>query len=219
MKIEVGRKVSSSLYNRGMGVICAVNGVPGVVPVRSLGGGIVQAGGSCEVDIAFYCGSMAKRLPECILMGVQWELQDEVVDAAEVAAVLAKAVLQQAALKAKADEVAAAFVVAMGQAEKDGIALGLIPEGVFNKSGKRGSAAAFNLRAELKAAGIKAKVKQDGYSALNVWAVDMEAAQKIASKYKAGGFDSMSDCYDYDPSAWGKVFGDVQYVFVYKEPA
>ena len=23
----------------------------------------------------------------------------------------------------------------------------------------------------------------------------------------------MTDCYDYDPSAWGSVFGDVRYVF------
>jgi hypothetical protein len=150
-------------------------------------------------------------------MGAQWKLLDQVKTGEEVAAILAKALTYEAQQKARADEVAAAFKVAQTAALAAGKALGLIPEAEFNKSGKRGSAAANNLRAELKAAGFKCGVKQDGYTAINVTApagADMERVRAICGKYKAGSFDGMSDCYDYDPSAWGSVFGDVQYVFV-----
>lgn len=216
VSIEVGRVISTNLYNRGRGVIYSVNGVPAPESVRSLGG-LVQMGGRCEVNIAFENGGRSLRLPECILMGVQWQLLDEVKSPEEVAKILAAALSYEALQKARADEVAAAFKVAQEAARAAGQKLGLIPEDDFNKSGKRGSAAAYNLRLELKLAGIKARVVQDGYSAINVRevaAADREKAKQIASKYKAGNFDGMSDCYDYDPSAWGSVFGDVQYIFV-----
>ena len=119
--------------------------------------------------------------------------------------------------KAKKDEAAARFKAAQAVALEAGKKMGLIPEAEFRAAGKRGSAAASNLRDELKAAGFKCGVKQDGYSAINVVApadADMERVKAICSKYKAGSFDGMSDCYDYDPCPWGSVFGDVQYVFV-----
>jgi Large polyvalent protein associated domain 30 len=216
VSIEVGRKVYTNLYNRGTGVIYEVIGEPAPQTVRQIGG-IMSTGGRCEVNIAFEYGGRSLRLPECILMGVQWKLLDDVASPEQVAAVLGKALTYEALQKARADEVVAAFKVAQAAALEAGKKLGLIPEAEFNKSGKRGSAAASNLRAELKAAGFKCGVKQDGYSCINITApagADMERVKAICSKYKAGSFDGMSDCYDYDPSAWGSVFGDVQYVFV-----
>lgn len=216
VSIEVGRVIYTGLYGRGTGVIYEVIGTPAPQTVRQLGG-IMSTGGRCEVNIAFEYGGRALRLPECILMGVQWKLLDQVKTGEEVAAILAKALSYEAAEKAKKDEAAARFKAAQAVALEAGKKLGLIPEAEFRAAGKRGSAAANNLRAELKAAGFKCAVKQDGYSAINVAApagADMERVKAICSKYKAGSFDGMSDCYEYDPSAWGSVFGDVQYVFV-----
>lgn len=138
-------------------------------------------------------------------------------DLAGVANLLAGVAIRNADLKAKADEAAAIFAAAMAEAKAAGLKLGLIPEADFQAAKKRGSAAAYNLRQELKAAGIKASVKQDGYNSINVWVdpADKAAAAKIADKYQAGNFDGMDDCYKYDPSSWGKVFGDVRYVFCY----
>ncbi len=146
-------------------------------------------------------------------------LGEGVAGAAELAALEACVALKIASDKAIADEQRAAKVANMAAAKVAGLALGLIPEADFAKSGKRGSAAAWNLRAELKAAGIKARVKQDGYSALSVWvaAGDVGKAKDIGDKYEAGRFDAMSDCYNFAPGAWGEVFGDVRYVFVYSE--
>lgn len=217
LKIEVGRVVYTNLYNSGRGVIYQVLGEPAPESVQSLGGGIVMAGGQCEVNIAFESGGRSQRLPECILMGVQWRLLDEVKSPEQVAEILANSLAYEAEQKAKEDEKKAAFKAAAERAREKGKALGLIPEAEFRAAGKRGSAAASNLRAELKLAGIKARVKQDGYSCINVYIADeaqREAAKEIALKYKAGNFDGMSDCYDYDPCPWGSVFGDVQYVFV-----
>jgi hypothetical protein len=136
-------------------------------------------------------------------------------DAGEIAELMMKVTLRRAALKAKADEVAAVFAKAQAAALEAGKAMGLIPEAEFKAAGKRGSAAAWNLRQELKAAGIKARVKQPNYYAIDVVLsddADKAAAKKIMAKYQAGHFDGMTDCYEYDPSAWGSVFGDVRYV-------
>jgi len=215
LTIEVGRVVYTNLYNRGRGVIYEVLGEPAPNTVRSLGG-LVQMGGRCEVNIAFEDGRRSMRLPECILLGVQWRLLDDVLGSEEVARILASSLTYEAEAKAKEDEKRAAFAKAADVARAEGLALGLTPEAEFRMSGKRGSAAAYNLRAELKAKGIKARVKQDGYSSIDIYVADekdLAAAKAIGSKYEAGRFDGMTDCYDYDPSAWGSVFGDVRYVF------
>lgn len=142
-------------------------------------------------------------------------LADGQADAAELAKLEAGVAIRQAELKAKADEAAEVMRAAMALAEATGKAMGLMPVAEFAESGKRGSAAAWNLRQELKAAGIKARVKQDRYSSIDVILTsdaDKEAVKQIMAKYKAGYFDGMDDCYKYDSSAWGRVFGDVQYV-------
>lgn len=216
VSIEVGRVIYSGGYmGKGRGVIYQVLGDPAPASVKSLGG-VVMMGGRCEINIAFLDDSRVMRLPECIAMNLPWRLVDEVLPDDEIAAILASSLAYEAAEKAKKDEAAAAFKAAADKARAEGKAKGLLPEGEFRAANKRGSAAAFNLRLELKLAGIKARVKQDSYSAIDVTVADSdrEAAKAIALKYKAGNFDGMTDCYDYDPCPWGSVFGDVQYVFV-----
>lgn len=216
--IEVGRRVYCGLYGGKFGVIYAVHGEPGRVPV-SIIGGVMHSGGSSEVDVAWDGGAFSKKVPECILLGVQWKVLEEVVDAEAVAASVAASVAWAANEKAKDDAKKAAFEVAKAVALEAGKKLGLIPEAEFRAAGKRGSAAAHNLRVELKKAGIKViSLRSDGYRSINVRVAeaDHEKASSIGCKYKAGNFDGMSDCYEYDPSAWGAVFGDVNYVFIYR---
>ena len=87
----------------------------------------------------------------------------------------------------------------------------------FREMGKRGSPAAYNLRVNLKAAGIKARVVQDGYSAIRVYVAEeknLEAAKVLADKYEDGYFDGMQDMHVSVPNPWGSAFGQVDYVFV-----
>lgn len=139
----------------------------------------------------------------------------------QLAGLGAAAAIRVASLKAKGEAAAEAMRKAKAAALVAGKAIGLIPEDEFKAAKKRGSAAAYNLRIELKAAGFKARVVQDGYSALRVHLAagsDKGKAEAIADKYEAGSFDGMTDCYNYDPGAWGLVFGDVRHVFCYLEP-
>ena len=76
-----------------------------------------------------------------------------------------------------------------------------------------------NLRAMLKAEGIKASVRKRG-SAYYVHVATKVNPERFAEidamcdRFKAGSFDGMTDCYHYERSAWGMAFGSVQYVIV-----
>jgi hypothetical protein len=218
--LVVGQRVYCILYGGKYGTIVEIQGEQSAGSCRVLGGGVGVMGGSAYVSVVWDNGSQSGRLPESLVRGsVQWKRFDEVVSAEQVAERIAAAAVYAAQQKAKADAERAAFERAKEAAKAEGLALGLIPEAEFRAAGKRGTAAAANLRAELKRAGIKARVNGD-YNSVNVYVADpaqIEKANEIGRKYKAGSFDGMTDCYDYDPCAWGSVFGDVQYVFVSKE--
>jgi hypothetical protein len=83
-------------------------------------------------------------------------------------------------------------------------------------------AAAMNLRALLRAAGVTASVRMERGSGSSI-RVELPAgatddavhlAQEIAGQFKEGSFDGMTDCYEYQRTPWTQAFGGVQYVFV-----
>ena len=77
-----------------------------------------------------------------------------------------------------------------------------------------------NLRALLKAEGIKASVRKSSGSAYYVDIITKVSPDRFAEidamcdRFKAGSFDGMTDCYHYERTAWGEAFGSVQYVIV-----
>lgn len=83
------------------------------------------------------------------------------------------------------------------------------------------NAAAKNMRIELKAAfpAVKFSVRSERYSggdSINVNWTDgptTEQVENIIKRYRAGSFDGMTDCYNYEHSAWTDAFGDAKYVF------
>lgn len=214
--LVIGQRVYCILYGGKFGTIVAISGQQSAASCRVLGGGVGVMGGSAQVDIVWDDGSVSGRLPESLVRGsVQWKRFDEVYGAERVAECLAAAAVYKAQQQAKADAEKIAKAQADAEALEAGRKLGLIPEAEFRAAGKRGSAAAHNLRVELKAAGIKASVRSD-YSSITVSLkddADKERAKEIMLKYKAGSFDGMTDCYEYSPGAWGRVFGDTEYVF------
>lgn len=80
--------------------------------------------------------------------------------------------------------------------------------------------AAKNIRIELKAAfpSVKFSVKTSRYSmgnSINVRWTDgpnTKQVDAIIGKYEAGTFDGMTDCYNYEHSAWTDAFGEGKYV-------
>jgi len=87
-------------------------------------------------------------------------------------------------------------------------------------------AATKNIRIELKAAfpGIKFSVKSERFSMGNAirisWTDGPTSAQveEITSRYEAGDFDGMTDCYNYRKDhAWTDAFGSGKYITMSRE--
>ncbi|MBX9490092.1 hypothetical protein J8Z82_22620 [Yersinia enterocolitica] len=82
--LVIGQVVSTHLYSLGRGVIYGIEGEQSPDTVNNSFGGVICSGGNATFDIAFESGSLSKKLPECILRGVQWTIIDEVMNAADV---------------------------------------------------------------------------------------------------------------------------------------
>ena len=218
--LAVGQRVHCILYGGRDGVIVNIEGVQNPASC-SQAGGVMVMGGEAYVDVVWDDYGISRRVPEALVRGgVQWRVYDDVASLEEVAAALAGGAIKDASLRAKADEAAAAMRAAMAAAEKSGRALGLVPAAEFRDSGRRGSPVAWNVRRHLKAVGIKASVVELYHGSIRV-RVDASSADRldeakiICGRYEAGSFNGMSDCYEYDPSAWGNVFGDARFVNVH----
>jgi hypothetical protein len=81
-------------------------------------------------------------------------------------------------------------------------------------------AAGKNIRIELARAfpGVKFSVTSSRFSGGNSirvsWTDGPNSSQvdSIINRYSAGSFDGMTDCYNYEHSAWGDAFGTAKYV-------
>jgi hypothetical protein len=82
-------------------------------------------------------------------------------------------------------------------------------------------AAAKNIRKELTRAfpGVKFRVASSRYSggdSIRAAWIDgptSKEVEAIIDRYQGGTFDGMTDCYNYEHSAWRDAFGDAKYVF------
>lgn len=212
--LQVGQRVHSGLYGGRSGVIVEVVGSQMPHTIRSLGGGAVVMGGNANIRVAFE--EYETTVPESIVRGCQWDISDEVIDAAGVRAVrLAAAVardLKEAAEKAKKELQAAEMAALPGRYPH--LATGNCSSGVL--AGK-------NIRIELKRAfpAVKFSVRKDYYGTLRVSWIDgptVEAVEEITGKHEEGSFDGMTDCYEYnDNRLWPRVFGGAKYIFATRE--
>jgi len=211
--IVVGTRVSTNLYNRGEGFVIAIHGEQRPDTVRSLGGGIGMMGGRAEFDIVFLSGSFSRRLPECILRGVQWRILDRPGSEVEIAAAVdhAEAVERQRAAEAAAADAAHEAELAR---------LHVAPEHAALRQGDErhgGKLAAANIRVELRHAFPKVKfsVRVPHHGSILVRWTGGPARQEveaIADRYQGGYFDGMEDIYRSVRSPWCEVFGGADYV-------
>lgn len=209
--IQVGQVIYTGLYNRGFGVVVAIRGEQAPETIR---GTVVRMGGRASFDIVFKTGQQSPQLPESILRGVQWTVYDEVVSPAEVQAYRFKAEEyseQQAMEKAAAQAQFSAAVAAL----KVDPALAHL-EALSDNTG-RSDQAPKNIRKDLKKhfPGVKFSVRTSRSSSVTVSWTDGPTdaqVQAVVNRYKAGNFDSMADCYEYQRSPFGDVFGSVEYV-------
>lgn len=210
INIIVGSVVTTNLYWLGRGVVYQVHGEQMPETVKQLGGGIVMAGGHAEFDIVHDCGKFTKRLPECILRGVQWEILDEVADAEEIQRLCANA--EACAEKEKIEEENNAFLFS---AEVERLKTATEYSQLEQGDCSSGKLAAKNIRKELKQfKSVKFSVRNRHYGSVDVNWTDgptLEKVKAIINKYKDGYFNSMQDIYEYSASPFNTVFGSAQY--------
>jgi hypothetical protein len=212
--IQIGQKVYSVRHG-GSGNVHAIHGAQRPETVRSVGG-VIAIGGRADFDIVFSNGTESKRLPECILYGVQWKIHTEIAPAEEIARMLEFMRSETARKEVEAQKKADEFHEAV-------LALRADPQYAYlqqtgpDSSSSGSKLVAVNLRRQLKKVcpGIKFSVTMHGYDSVNiVWTDGPTNAQirEIAGMYQAGSFDGMNDIYEYSRSPWNTVFGGSKYL-------
>ncbi len=212
--IEIGQRIYSGLYGRRNGIVYAIHGKQAPASVGSLSG-IVQHGGSAEFDIVFGNGSISRRLPECILRGVQWEIYDDIATQEEIAEAIRNAEYVEAEKDTQIKKDNERRIQEREDYRRNN-------QHLTTKEQKPdfspGRLAAANMRKELKKSfpGIKFSVRSTFNKVTVNWndgpiVADVE---KICGRYQAGHFDGMIDCYERDnDNTFSDVFGDPRYVF------
>lgn len=210
--IVVGQVISTNLYGRGRGVVYGIHGEQKPDSIHLFGGGVGVSGGNAEFDIAFESGSLTKKLPECILRGVQWKIHDDVKTETDVVRIYRHALAEELLKRENEEAQQAAFNLAVENMKT-------APEYATLTQGNNGAVqVASNIRKELKAAfsGVKFSVRKNHYDRVDVSWTDGptdDAVKTIVGKYKEGYFNGMEDIYEYHESPFNKVYGGVRYVF------
>lgn len=209
-QVVVGSVVTTNLYSLGRGVVYQIHGKQKPDTIEEMGGGVMVSGGNAEFDIVYLCGKFSKRLPECILRGVQWKILDEVVSADKISRLLVNA--EECADKEKIEEEknARAFLAEI-QRLKTAQEYAHLEQG----SCSSGKLAAKNIRKELKQfTGIKFSVRNRHYGSVDVNWTDgptLEKVKAIIDKYKDGYYNGMEDIYVSKETPFNMVFGSAQY--------
>ncbi|MFV8801878.1 LPD29 domain-containing protein [Yersinia sp. LJYL362] len=214
--LVIGQIVSTNLYGLGRGVIYGIEGDQSPGTVNNSFGGVICSGGNATFDIAFESGSLSKKLPECILRGIQWTIFNEVMNAADVVKVYRSALAAE--LKKLDDEAAQALAFSLAVEN-----IKTAPEYVKLTQGNSDiTLATSNIRKELKAAFPKAKfsVRKSNYDCVNINWTDgptEDEVKAIISKYKGGRFNGMEDIYESISTPFNEVYGSVSYLFTNRE--
>lgn len=210
--VKIGTRIHSILYGGRDGVVYHIHGTQSPESVRSIA--YMQTGGHADFDIVFDNGTESKRLPECILRGVQWRIYADVATAEEIAQLRSFAASEEIRKHNAAEVAAQKFAAEVAAFKVDPAYSKLTQTGEGSGGGKL---VAVNLRVELKAAFPKVKfsIRSDYNSVRIAWIDGPTTAQveSITARYSAGHFDGMDDSYHYSRSPFTSVFGSAQYIF------
>lgn len=211
--VQIGTRIHCILYGGRDGVVYAIHGTQSPESVRSIGG-FMQTGGRADFDIVFDNGTESKRLPECILRGVQWRIYEEIATSEEIADMLIFSTTEDIRKRNEAEDAARKFAADVATLRVNPKYSKLTQAGHDHGGGKLVAA---NLRIELKATfpGIKFSIRSDYNSVRLAWTdgPTTEQVKAITGKYEGGHFDGMDDSYHHSKSPFTEVYGSAQYIF------
>ena len=214
-QISVGTRIHCILYGGKDGVVVGVKGESSPGTVRGLLGGLCVTGGNAGYDIIWENGTESKKIPECIIRGVQWRILEGFVDTAGIAGarVLAK---QESKRRSEAEAARSAAFSAEVQRVRSDPAYAHLSQDKAARSSKLASA---NIRADLKKhlPGIKFSVRSHSHSSIDIrfdeGTTTRNAVNAIVGKYSTGYYDSFSDCHLARSSPFNLVYGGVEHVW------
>lgn len=211
-QIEIGQRVHCILHGGRNGTVVAIHGEQSPDSTREIMGGFGVAGGTAHFDIIWDDDTRSPMIPEALLRrSVQWRVLDE--PPATPSEIKARVMgHEQHTAEAKAAEAVARAVFEAKKTELSSQYPNLRRSGEGASGGKL---VAINLRILLKEAfpGVKFSVRSD-YSHVGISWVDgptEKRVQEVVDRFSAGRFDGMEDIYKYEATAWGELFGSVEY--------
>ncbi|PXW46329.1 hypothetical protein DFO55_1503 [Grimontella sp. AG753] len=218
--LAVGQVVYTGLYGLGRGVISAIYGEQRPDSAKTHFGGVMVSGGKAEFDILFECGSESRRLPECILRGVQWQIFDEAVGKEEIERI--RQIVKETQIAKLNKQAAADAEYAARKKELADEPKYKALEKIGNSSWTHTAIVAKNIRVELKAAypAVKFSVRKTGYDSITVKWIDgptVDQIRDITLKYKTGHYDMYADLHESKSTPFTDIYGGVDYLNVSRE--
>lgn len=217
--LSVGQVVYTNLYNLGKGVIVNIHGEQKPQSIKNMYN-VMVTGGNAEFDIVFFNGNKSNRLPESILHGVQWKIENETVDQETIKSLIEKAEAHEQAEKAEEERKINEFKQGV-EFQKSNKEYSHLTQ-ITSNSDKKVKIVGKNIRAELKKHFPKTKfsVRKQYYSTYHVSWSDgptVEEVESIINKYETSRFDSYTDYHYSDTSPFNVVYGGADYVFTHRD--
>ncbi|MEX6285660.1 LPD29 domain-containing protein [Providencia hangzhouensis] len=217
--LSVGQVVYTNLYNLGKGVIVNIHGEQKPQSIKNMYN-VMVTGGNAEFDIVFFNGNKSNRLPESILHGVQWKIENETVDKETIKSLIEKAEEHEQAEKAEEERKINEFKQGV-EFQKNNTEYSHLTK-ITSNSDKEIKIVGKNIRAELKKHFPKTKfsVRKQYYSTYHVSWTDgptVDEVESIINKYETSRFDSYTDYHYSESSPFNVVYGGADYVFTHRQ--
>ncbi|MEQ4664151.1 LPD29 domain-containing protein [Providencia rettgeri] len=217
--LSVGQVVYTNLYNLGKGVIVNIHGEQKPQSIKNMYN-VMVTGGNAEFDIVFFNGNKSNRLPESILHGVQWKIENETVEQETIKSLIEKAEAHEQAEKAEEERKINEFKQGV-EFQKNNTEYSHLTQ-ITSNSDKKVKIVGKNIRAELKKNFPKTKfsVRKQYYSSYHVNWTDgptVEEVESIINKYETSRFDSYTDYHYSETSPFNVVYGGADYVFTHRD--
>ena len=217
--LSVGQVVYTNLYNLGKGVIVNIHGEQKPQSIKNMYN-VMVTGGNAEFDVVFFNGNKSNRLPESILHGVQWKIENETVDQETIKSLIEKAEAHEQAEKAEEERKINEFKQGV-EFQKSNKEYSHLTQ-ITSNSDKEIKIVGKNIRAELKKHFPKTKfsVRKQYYSTYHVSWTDgptVDEVESIINKYETSRFDSYTDYHYSETSPFNVVYGGADYVFTHRD--
>lgn len=204
--IRLGTQVNGHLYANGIGYVVAVNEMPSggnVVPIGSR----YNVANDCTVDVVFIKGNRSNDIPECIVRGAQWDINEHVIaKPAMIEKLIAHNEKYLAEQNRKAEAEAAVFEASKADCKDNYPWLTPITDRFDYKQKAK------NVRAMLKHQFPKTKfsVRKHDTSSIYIYWTDGPTTidvKNVIEYFLAGHYNGMEDIFEHDSTPFNSVFG------------